>query len=128
VEGVLPHPINDVGEKHLGDYISGNPQIFISQCFTLPHHQAGRSIRIGKSWLSYKIDRPDASPLQNFSVWGLTLPSSFTCVKNHKRSLASSTADIGSFIQEIGYRNEAIAHNELSAIALCVPESFRHRE
>jgi hypothetical protein len=71
---------------------------------------------------------PDASPLQNFSVWGLTLPSSFTCVKNHKRSLASSTADIGSFIQEIGYRNEAIAHNELSAIALCVPESFRHRE
>jgi hypothetical protein len=95
-----------------------------------PHHQAGRSIRIKKSWLNYKIDRPNASPLQNFSVWGLTLPASFTCVKNHKvkRFIASSTADIGSFIQEIGYRNEAIAHNELSVIALCVPGSFRHRE
>ncbi len=32
---IPPHPLSDVGAKHLGDYLLGNPAIFISKCFAL---------------------------------------------------------------------------------------------
>jgi hypothetical protein len=40
-------------------------QIFVPECFALPHHQAGRSIR-KHPIQDYPINsRPNASPLQN---------------------------------------------------------------
>ncbi len=36
VRGLTPrHQLSDVGAKHLGDYLLGNPAIFISKCFAL---------------------------------------------------------------------------------------------
>jgi hypothetical protein len=35
---------------------------------------AGRSIRIEKSWLNYKIERSNASPLQSFYLLSVTPP------------------------------------------------------
>ena len=49
VRGVTSDSIIYVGAKHLGDYLSGNPQIFISKCFALPNAGGGRSIRVQKS-------------------------------------------------------------------------------
>ena len=60
--GVTPHPINDVGAKHLGDYLSENPTIFISKCFVLSDHEGGRSIRAINFVVQPRFFYPNASP------------------------------------------------------------------
>lgn len=75
-----------------GRLSSGNPALFISKCFALLDDGGGRSIRIEKSWLNYKIDRPNASPLQNLSVWSLTprlLTNSFFSIARYLKATTS---------------------------------------
>ena len=74
VRGVIPHPINNVGVKHSGDYLSGTPEIFVSKCFALPDGREGRSILVPKSGSTNKIDRPKASPLHKIGRCGVSPP------------------------------------------------------